>query len=348
VSLVLDRGVAGTVGRLVAGGAADAWAPPPVDLIAVCDDAARRIATYTRLAPEVELPTPEWIGRGDWIDLNVDVLAPVIDRPLERAGGGLGPLTGPLRSVLGAVAGAEAGMVTGLLAQRVLGQVEPGLLRDPQEHATRLVLVAPNLLAAARTLEADPADLVRWVAVHEMTHAVQFAAVPWLQPELERLLRELMGSLELRLDVRSLLRLPGLDDARALLDVLRRGDLLSVFAGERAKHLLDQMQALMGLVEGHAEHVMDAVGAEFVDDLDQLRDAMTERRGDRSPLETLVGRLLGVDAKLQQYEDGKAFCDVVVGQGGRRALRRAWNGVDTVPTLDELAEPDLWLARVAG
>lgn len=344
---MLDRTLAGSIGRALAGGGEDPGAPPPVDLIGVCDQAAPRIAAYARMTPQGGLPTPEWIGRGAWIDLNVEALAPVIEGALLKASGeGAGPLGGAARAVTGTVAAAEAGAVTGLLSQRVLGQVEPGLLRG-EEHTTRMVLVAPNLEHAASRLEVDPADFVRWVAVHELTHAIQFSSVPWLKPELERLLQDVVAALNPRIDLRALLRLPRLDDIKALADTVRSGDLLSAFAGEEARRRMDHVQALMGLIEGHAEHVMDAVGGELVDDLDGLREAMTQRRRERSAVETLIGRLLGVEAKLRQYEQGKAFCDAVVAEGGRRALRLAWDGPASVPTVDELVAPERWLARVA-
>ena len=343
---MLDRTLAGSIGRALAGGGEDPGDPPPVDLIGVCDEAAPRIGAYARMTPDGPLPTPEWIGRGAWIDLNVEALAPVIEGPLLKAGGGAGPLGGAARAVTGTVAAAEAGAVTGLLSQRVLGQVEPGLLAA-EGHMTRMVLVAPNLEHAAARLGVDPADFVRWVTVHELTHAVQFSSVPWLKPELERLLQDVISSLNVRLDLRALLRLPRPDDLRALVETVREGDLLSAFAGEEARARMDRVQALMGLIEGHAEHVMDMVGEELVDDLDGLRRAMTVRRRDRSAIETLIGRLLGVEAKLRQYEQGKAFCDAVVAEGGRRALRRAWDDPGSAPTVDELAAPELWLARVA-
>jgi len=342
---VLDRTLAGSIGRALAGGGEDPDAPPPVDLIGVCDEAAPLITAYARMEPAGELPVPEWVGRGAWIDLNVEVLAPVIEGPLLKAGGGLGALGGAARAVVGTVAAAEAGAVTGLLSQRVLGQVEPGLLAA-EGHTTRMVLVAPNLAQASTRLEVDPSDFVRWVTVHELTHAVQFSAVPWLKPELERLLRDVVETMNVRLDLRALLRLPRPDDIRALVEVVRRGDLLSAFAGEEMRARLDRVQAMMGLIEGHAEHVMDAVGEDLVDDLDGLRAAMTMRRRERSAVEMLIGRLLGIEAKLRQYEQGKAFCDAVVAEGGRRALRRAWDSPAAVPTVDELAAPERWLARV--
>lgn len=345
--MALDRTVAGAVGRALCGEAGPPDEPPPVDLIGICDEAAERIAAYTRLEPQAPLPTPEWIGRGQWIDLNVDAIAPAMDATLRRSGASLGPLGGLAGGVAGTVAGAEVGALTGLLAQRVMGQVDPGMLRE-DDHDVRMVLVAPNLAEGAAAMELDHADFVRWVTVHELTHAVQFTAVPWLKPELERLIRELMGSLDVRLDVKALLRLPRPADLASLIAFVRSGDLLSAVAGEEGRKRLDHMQALMGLVEGHAEHVMDAVGGELVGDLDALRGAMDERRATRtSAVQAILGRVLGLEAKLRQYADGKAFCDAVVDGGGRRALRRAFDGPDVAPTLAELGDPAAWLARTA-
>lgn len=345
--MALDRGVAAAVGRVMCGEAGPPDAPPPVDLIGVCDRAAERISAYTGLEPQRELPTPEWIGRGEWIDLNVDALAPAMDATLRRSGDSLGPLGGLAGGVAGAVAGAEVGAMTGLLAHRVMGQVEPGLLRD-DDPAMRMVLVAPNLTIGAEAMEVDPADFVRWVTVHELTHAVQFTAVPWLKPEIERLVRELMGSLEVRLDVKALLRMPRPADLASLIAFVRSGDLLSAVAGEEGRERLEAVQALMSLVEGHAEHVMDAVGGELVGDLAKLRGAMDERRALRSSMvQAFLGRILGLDAKLRQYGDGKAFCDAVVVAGGPDALHRAFAGPDLAPSLAELGDPAGWLARTA-
>jgi coenzyme F420 biosynthesis associated uncharacterized protein len=344
--MALDRSVAGAVGRALCGDAGPPETPPPVDLIGVCDEAATRITAYTRLEPDGELPTPEWIGRGQWIDMNVDALAPAMDATLRRSGATLGPLAGLAGGVAGTVAGAEVGALTGLLSQRVMGQVEPGLLRE-DDHEMRLVLVAPNLAEGAEGMELDHADFVRWVAVHELTHAVQFTAVPWLRPELERLLRDLLGSLDVRLDVKALLRLPRPADLASLIAFVRSGDLLSAVAGDEGRERLDRVQALMGLVEGHAEHVMDAVGVELVGDLDALRVALDERRATRvSAVQAVLGRVLGLEAKLRQYADGKAFCDAVVADGGPQALRRAFDGPQSAPTLGELGDPTAWLRRV--
>jgi coenzyme F420 biosynthesis associated uncharacterized protein len=341
----LDRNVASAVGRALCGDSGPPESPPPIDLIGVCDDAAPRITAYARLEPGTILPPPEWIGRGSWIDMNVESLAGVIEPGLAKTGQDAGPLGGVLRMAAGPIAGAEAGIVTGMLAQRVMGQVDPGLLRGPDRPPTRLVLIAPNLEAAATKLDVDYPDLLRWVVVHELTHAVQFTAVPWLRDELERLLRELIGLLDVRIDLREAVKMPSLESLQEFIRHVRSGEVLRAIGGEEAAALLDRVQALMSLVEGHAEHVMDAVGAEVVEDVEGLRAALDARREERGAIDTFVGRLLGMDEKLRQYGEGKAFCDAVVASGGADALRTAWNSPAAAPTLAELRDPSSWLAR---
>ena len=217
--------------------------------------------------------------------------------------------------VAGGVMAIEAGAVSGFLAGRVLGQYEFPVL-EPDKPA-RLLFVAPNLAHAAERSSAPDDQLLRWVALHEMTHALQFGGVPWLREHLAGMLRELLGALEM--DPRSLLRVPDLTDLRKLFERVREDGLAMVMIGPEKRGTLDRVQAFMAVLEGYAEHVMDAVGADVLDDLPSLRSALQKRRRDRSGLLKLLERLIGMDLKLRQYEQGKAFCDGVVARAGSRA-----------------------------
>jgi putative hydrolase len=104
----------------------------------------------------------------------------------------------------------------------------------------------------------------------------------------------------------------------------------------------------MSVIEGHAEHVMDACFGDDREVLDELRRRLDERRGRRGGLGELIARLLGMDLKLRQYEVGKRFCDRVVEDGGPDALRRAFRSPEDLPSLDELEHPQAWLERVAA
>jgi putative hydrolase len=132
---------------------------------------------------------------------------------------------------------------------------------------------------------------------------------------------------------------------QALVDAVRDGTLVTLVAGRDGAALLDRVQATMAMIEGHAEHVMDAVGAELVEDLPALRVALDRRRGQRAPLLAWLERLIGLDLKLRQYKLGKAFCDGVVAEAGVARLHRAWASPELLPTLAELEDPIAWIAR---
>ncbi len=332
-----DWKLAGQVARGIAG-LQPAGDPRPFEQLAgPAAESERLVSAYTGLQPLTPLPVAEAVDRDAWIESNLRSIGGVLDPVSDRIGAKLGPLGG----AAGALLGLEAGAISGFLGGRVLGQYEfPPL--DPSAPA-RLLFVAPNLAHAATTLEAEPEQLLRWVALHETTHALQFGGVPWLREHLAGLVREILTALDV--NASGLLRLPDVSDLKALLDRVRDDGLAFVVVGEDRRGQLEGAQAFMALIEGYAEHVMDAVGASLLDDLDSMRSAMTRRRSERSGLLRVLERLIGMDLKMRQYEQGKAFCDKVVELGGIEALNRAWAGPETLPTFAELDDPLAWLAR---
>jgi coenzyme F420 biosynthesis associated uncharacterized protein len=334
---VIDWTFAGQVARGIAG-LQPAGDPRPFEqLSAPAAESERLVSEYTGLQALTPLPVAETVDRDAWIEANLRSLGGVLDPVSDRLGSRLGPLGG----AAGALLGLEAGAISGFLGGRVLGQYEfPPL--DPSAPA-RLLFVAPNLGHAANTLEADPDQLLRWVALHEITHALQFAGVPWLREHLAGLIGELLGALDV--NPSGLLRLPDPSDLRSLFNRVREEGLVFMAVGEERRAQLESAQAFMALLEGYAEHVMDAVGAGLLEDLDAMRAAMEKRRHERSGLLRVLEKLLGMDLKLRQYKQGKAFCDAVVARGGIKALNRAWTGPETLPTYGELDDPVGWLAR---
>jgi coenzyme F420 biosynthesis associated uncharacterized protein len=285
------------------------------------------------------------------------LLGTITEHMDDDAGRFAGPLRGPLRSASGLLLGAQVGALTGMLSQRVLGQYDLALL-DSSEPP-RLLLLAPNLAQAARSLGVDRDELVLWVSIHEITHAVQFSGAPWLREYLGGLLKELIDGLQVTLAGPSApngapgeggwrAKLPDPSDLRDMMDRARRGELLRLTLGEDRWRLVERMQAAMSLIEGHAEHTMDAVGAEVLPSLPRLRAAMNRRRAGRGLPWRVLERLLGLELKLRQYEMGRRFCDEVVRDGGPQALARAWSGADALPTASELERPSEWIARMRG
>jgi coenzyme F420 biosynthesis associated uncharacterized protein len=364
---VIDWGTAQRVGELLAGsppfgGVRSASVEPLVR------DFAGRVSSYSDLRVTSELPALELVDRAGWIAANLKTMRPLLAPITEpMANGGGGPFAGPLRSVSGLLMGVQVGALTGMLSQRVLGQYDLALL--DASVTPRLLLLAPNLAQAASNLGVDRDELVLWVSIHEITHAVQFTGAPWLRDYLGGMLKELIEGLQVTLTGRSgedegettdagngrkggwapsMPKLPDPAELRDMVERARRGELLRLTLGEDRWALVERMQAAMSLIEGHAEHVMDAVGAEVLPSLPRLRAAMNHRRENRGLPWRVLERLLGLELKLRQYETGRRFCDAVVDAGGPQALALAWSGPDALPTPAELEDPSLWVARVPG
>jgi coenzyme F420 biosynthesis associated uncharacterized protein len=321
-------------------------AVPSTDLAALAAESERRVTAYTGLTPSGSLPTPEGISRRDWVASNITSMRALLDPVLERAGEGLGPIRPAVQLAVGVVLSTEVGVVVGYLAQRVLGQYELVLLDEPaNDRPPRLLFVLPNLGEAVRAFGAEEREFMTWVALHEVTHAVQFSGVPWLQGHLSGLVRELLQGAELRLDSSRKLHWPNRAEINRIGNALRRGDFVSLIASPAERSILDRVQAAMAVIEGHAEHVMDAVAPDLLPSLPKLRESLDRRRRSQSALSRIVGRLLGMDLKIKQYEQGKTFCDAVVRDGGTLALKYVFSSPEALPTLAELRNPPDWLAR---
>ena len=341
---MIDWVVAERIARYVAG--TGEAREPKVDLAAIATESEARVIAYTGLTPSRPLPDPEGISRREWVATNIDSMRRLLDPVLERANKGLGPLRPAMQIGVGFVLSTEVGVVVGYLGQRVLGQYELVLLDEAvEDRPPRLLFVLPNLGQAVQAFGAEEKEFMTWVTLHEVTHAVQFSGVPWLHGHVAGLVRELLKSAELRIETPRKLRLPSGEELRRITGALRNGDLISIVTSKAERETLDRVQAVMAVIEGHAEHVMDAVAPDLLPSLPRLREALDRRRKTQSGLNRLVARLLGLDMKLRQYEQGKFFCDAVVRERGPAALQRMFADPATLPTLEELREPSRWLAR---
>ena len=199
--------------------------------------------------------------------------------------------------------------VLSFLSRNVLGQYDPLLLADGDDHA--LYFVRPNIQRVADDLPAPYDRFRRWIVFHEVAHAAEFGAAPWLPDHLE-------------------------SEMTAAVEKLAEGTL--------DRDSLGRLDTTMTAVEGYAELVMDrAFDEEYAD----LRDALDARRQGRGPLQRLVRRLLGLGMKRRQYERGKDFFEAVVEATDIETAGRAWESPETLPTDAELDEPGRWLDRVA-
>jgi len=338
-----------TIARGIARLAAAAGDAPPLhaDVVGLVEELAPEVGGYVRLMPSGGLPRPENVSRADWAEANLTTMSGLLDPVAERLADRLtsaSPVGGPLRGAAGAAVGAEAGLVMGYLSQRVLGQYELSLLQP--ESPARLLFVGPNIARAASELDVPLDAFLRWIVLHELTHVFQFAGVGWLRPHLGGLLRLYLAEAEVRVEAVAGSLRRRIDPLDVLAAFRDGGGLLSLVQSPEQKAALDRIQAVMAVIEGYSEHVMDALGARLLPDQARLREALERRRRNRSAPERILQRLLGMDLKLRQYELGKAFSDAVVARGGLERLNLVWTSPDALPTLNELERPDRWLARM--
>jgi coenzyme F420 biosynthesis associated uncharacterized protein len=247
------------------------------------------------------------------------------------------------KAVTARTAGMQVGGLVAYLGGRVLGQYDP--FGGPDGEG-RLLVVAPNVHAAQQALDVPSADFGLWVCLHEATHRLQFTAVPWLRSYFAGEVGALLSLAELHRTA-SLDRLPEL--VKALKD--SKGDTLAmieVLQGPEQRAVLDRLLAVTTLLEGHADHVMDAVGPEIVPSVETIRRRFTQRRRGGGIVDRFLRTLLGVEAKMKQYAVGKAFTDHVVLAAGMEGFNRVWESPATLPTRAELDEPGEWLRRVHG
>ncbi len=297
------------------------------------------------------------VDRPGWIRANVDgfrvVLDPLAEHLRER---GRAPDPGSVIAAVGSrMTGMQAGLILAYLAGRVLGQYELFLPPDPgapdgAAPAGRLTLVAPNIVMVERELGVDPHDFRRWVCLHEETHRTQFTAVSWLRGYVQQQMTDFLLASDL--DPATILdRLRSAADAVA--GAVRGGEaggesLIEAIQTPRQREILDRLTAVMTLVEGHGDYVMDAVGPQVVPSVAEIRARFNARRGSAGRLEQTIRRMLGIDLKMKQYAQGSAFVRTVVARAGMATFNRVWTSPQTLPTKEEITAPDRWLERIGG
>lgn len=254
----------------------------------------------------------------------------------DRLGGPDAPTLG--QRVSGRAMAAQLGALMAVLGSRILGQF------DPFSPTPRLLLVAPNVVHVERQLRLVPTDFRTWVALHEQTHRVQFAAAPWLPDYLLSLVDRVLSAEDEA----------GESLSDVVLRMLRRspqqashGAMLDVLSAPGASGPLDQVNAVMSLLEGHADVLMDLAGPEVIGSLPIIRGRFEARR-DNPGRFAAIGKLVGMDAKLAQYRDGAVFCRAVLDVAGHQGLNRVFESPATLPTREELLDSEQWMKRVLG
>ena len=289
------------------------------------------------------LETPAVLDRLQWVDLNVATFRTLFDR-VERVllAGQEGPDT-PGRAMSRwlnrAVGNQQLGFMLAFLGRKVLGQYDVSLLAAGPARG-RLHFVEPNIVATAGAMRLPRDEFRTFIALHEATHAFEFEAHPWLRPYFAELVSETVELLA--------------SESGGLMERVReamaggQGHWLERIMTPRQRETFNRTQALMSLLEGYSNHVMNAAGARILPNFAEIHDRF-ERRGERrGAVERTIMRLTGLDLKMEQYAAGERFAAAVIAARDRELLNRVWTGPEQLPTLDEIRAPDRWIARIEG
>lgn len=314
------------------------------ELTAAAQRAEPPVREVTGLIANGAVPPARVVDRPTWIRMAAESMR-VMTNGSEK----------PRGFLTGRITGAQTGAVLAFVASGILGQYDPF---GPVEDGC-LLLVYPNVLAVERQLRVEPSDFRMWVCLHEVTHRVQFTANPWLSGYMSDALGRLtaepgddLGQVVSRLADFARTHKNGAAEGTSSADeddVHPSGilGLMRAVQSEPQRTALDQLLVLGTLLEGHAEHVMDAVGPVVVPSVATIRRRFDERRHRKQPpLQRLLRALLGFDAKLSQYTRGKAFVDQVVDRVGMKRFNTIWSGPDTLPLPAEIEHPRRWIDRV--
>ncbi|GAA2301679.1 zinc-dependent metalloprotease [Glycomyces scopariae] len=299
------------------------------------------VTDYTGLVPETLAPV-DVVDRARWSRINIAGF-----RRLLTGLGAEAPGDDAAPTAAAKLTGVQAGAVLAFLSSRVLGQFETF-----STDSGRLLFVAPNIVEVERRLRLPSREFRLWIAVHEAAHLTQFTAVPWMRGHFHGLIQTFFDAAE-----------PDRSSAAGLALAVRRAlasareeeppegpgtDVMTAVTSPEQRQAISEIQALMTLLEGHAEAVMDGVGRTSIDHVQLLRRRFDRRRANPTTLQRFLRQLLGLDAKMRQYAAGRRFVDHVVNGHGVTGFNRVWEAPANLPTEAEIDRPELWTARVLG
>ena len=326
------------------------------------DEAVRvaelQVAGFTGLEAPSDIPKVEAVRRGQWVQANIEGLRALLepaaakigdaiataqrDAVPEQAQAGVAQMLGQLSPLL---LGAQVGTVLGTLAQQVLGQYDIAVPRP--DGAGALLFVVPNIARFEKEWSLDPTEFRTWIAIHEVTHRFEFAR-PWALTRFRELIDDFTSTLTL--DVEELQqRLASLDPSNpeGMQEMLAgQESLFGAVMDDEQRLKLRRVQAFMTAAEGYGDHVMHALGAQMLPSYARIDEAMRRYR-ETEHVDPVFERLLGIEVKREQYRLGRAFCDTVVELTDEATLGRMWDSAEALPSMPELEEPRLWLARSA-
>ena len=322
-------------------------------------DRAHRDAQYVEMVRRSEpliaaylgadLPAPvnqiAVVDRREWLEANFasfEKLFGFIEELYDERSPNPTLLTNMIIGLNGRANGAVIGALLGYMARRVLGQYDLSLLSPDPEARGALLFVEPNISRIQTQLGVSDEDFRLWIALHETTHVFEFEAYPWVREHFNGLLRRYFAQLSDQLSSLG-------EGLFQLIERIRRdptGHWFQQMLTAEQRQLFDEIQALMSIVEGYGNHVMNAVGAELLPSFHEIEQRMASRERSRSLIDQLIMRVTGLDLKMAQYQLGEAFIKEVVEARGIEFANRVWERAENLPTMDEIREPHRWIARL--
>lgn len=311
------------------------------DATAITAVAYERVSKLTGLFSKDGPPRAVVYDRCGWAEANIASLRDLLGR-IEQPSSArtISPNT-----ITRASSGTQLGLMFAWLSRRVLGQYDM-VTGDPSRDG--IYYVGPNIYGLERRNGFAPSEFRLWIALHEVTHHLQFSGVPWM--------REYFFDLVSRATALGAMNAQSFSEARArAMEVLRRGEnplheggIAALIAGTKLLETMREAQALMSLLEGHAEYVMSVCAPEAIPGADRFIRVLRDRRAEGSPLAKILQQALGFEAKLRQYHEGHLFIDEIVRKGGGELVARLWESRRNIPDIDEIRDPRSWIARVGG
>lgn len=322
----------------------DALAADLAELTALAEDLVGR---ETGLRSAAGPARARVVDRAGWVEVNLAsfqrLLRPVEDRmALARSRQGR-PFAPP--SLEAAFSGVQVGVVLAWMSRRVLGQYDQLLVEDDSpEQRDFVYFVGPNIVGLERRYGFPPRELRLWLALHEVTHRMQFTGVPWMRGHFLSLVERTLAGVapdprQLAAGLRRLVA-----DLRAGERPAEDGGLLAALATPEQRATIQEIGGLMSLLEGHGDIVMGRAARDLVPNAARFGAVLRERRRSRGAGRVLSS-LVGLDAKMRQYEQGEDFVREVESVGGRELFDRVWESPQWLPSLPEIRQPSRWLER---
>jgi coenzyme F420 biosynthesis associated uncharacterized protein len=313
------------------------------DFAEVTPEAEELVVEETGLRPAAGGARARVVDRAGWVRTNLGSFRRLLDPVLGQLG--TGTLPGPLAGAARAAAGAQLGTVLGWMSTRVLGQYDL-LLAEADDVGDFVSYVGPNIAALERHHGFPPRQFRLWIALHEVTHRCQFTGVEWLRPYFLSLLDQVLTEMspDPRRFTEALRR--AATAAREGRNPLQDAGLLGLVAPPQQLEVIGRIQAMMSLLEGHGDVTMDRAGASAVPDAEWFSRVLRERRRRVGRPARLLQQLVGIEAKMRQYEQGERFIHAVEAVGSPQLLARVWEGPEMLPSMDEIRRPESWVARI--